>query len=85
MVSRTIDNLDFSRIAYNLKRMREYSKLTQTEIGYILNVSAQQIHKYETGKNRISASSLYRLASYYNKDMNYFLRINTEELKLEVR
>ncbi len=61
--------------------MREYSKLTQTEIGYILNVSAQQVAKYETGKNRVSASNLYRLSSYYNKDMNYFLRITTEELE----
>ena len=83
-MSRTIDNLDF-RIGCVLKRVRKSSKLSQTEVGYILNVSAQQVAKYETGKNKISASNLYRLACYYNKDMNYFLEITDEELELEVR
>jgi transcriptional regulator with XRE-family HTH domain len=78
------DNLDI-RIGDNLRRVREFNKLTQTEVGYILNVSPQQIAKYETGRNRISASNLYRLASYYNTNMNKFLLITDKELEMEVR
>ena len=81
---RTIDNLDI-RIGCVLKRVRKSSKLSQTEVGYILNVSAQQVAKYETGKNKISASNLYRLACYYNKDMNYFLKVTAEEIEREIK
>lgn len=74
-----IDNLDI-RIGHNLRKLRKFNKLTQKEVGYILNVSAQQITKYETGKNRISASNLYKLADYYNKEINLFFIISLEEI-----
>jgi transcriptional regulator with XRE-family HTH domain len=56
------------RIGINLKNIRESKNLTQTEIAYVLKVTPQQIAKYESGKNRISASNLYKLSRYYYDD-----------------
>lgn len=78
------DNIDI-RIGFNLKRRRRYLMINQTKVGEILGVSKGQISRYENGSDRISASNLYRLASYYGKDMNYFLRITSKELEMEVR
>ncbi len=37
-----------------------------------LNVSVQQLHKYETGKNRISVEKLVKAAENLGVDLNYF-------------
>lgn len=79
-MSRKTDGLDIS-IGINLRNIRESKHLTQTEIGYVLKVTPQQIAKYEAGINRISASNLYRLACYYDKNMNDFLIITIERLE----
>lgn len=75
------DDIDI-RIGLNLKQARKRLRLNQTKAAEILGVMKGQISRYENGLDRISASNLYRLACYYNKDMNYFLRI-TKELEME--
>lgn len=75
------DDLDI-RIGYNLKQARKRLRISQTKAGEILGVRKGQISKYENGLDRVSANNLYRLACYYNKDMNYFFRI-TKELEME--
>jgi transcriptional regulator with XRE-family HTH domain len=78
------DGIDIN-IGINLREIRKSNKLTQTEVANYINVTPQQIAKYETGKNRISASTLYRLACYYNKNMNDFLMITIEGLEADWR
>ena len=73
-MSRKTDGIDIN-IGINLREIRKSKNLTQTEVGKILNVTPHQIAKYETGKNRISASTLYRLACYYDVDIGVFLEI----------
>lgn len=40
---------------------------TQADLGAAIGVSAQQIQKYETGANRISASALFRLCGFLGR------------------
>lgn len=49
-------------IGKNIQLIRQGKKLNRTDIGQILGVSYQQIQKYESGKNRISASNLFLLS-----------------------
>jgi transcriptional regulator with XRE-family HTH domain len=46
--------------------------LTQEQLAGTLDVSYQQIQKYETGANRISASRMFELARRLEVDMGYF-------------
>ena len=49
-------------IGANIKRLRIARELTQGKLGEYLGVTFQQIQKYESGKNSISAASLAVLA-----------------------
>lgn len=46
--------------------------MSQTELADGINVSFQQIQKYEKGVNRISASQLYTISKVLNVDLEYF-------------
>lgn len=45
-----------------VRDLRKRKKLSQSELGEALNVSFQQIQKYERGANRISFSALTKIA-----------------------
>ena len=47
-------------------------KMTQERLAEYLDVSIQQLHKYEAGKNRIAVEKLVRLADSFGVDLNYF-------------
>jgi transcriptional regulator with XRE-family HTH domain len=40
---------------------------SQADLGRVIGVSAQQIQKYETGANRMSASALFRLCAFLGR------------------
>ncbi|MCP5366723.1 MAG: helix-turn-helix transcriptional regulator [Hyphomicrobiales bacterium] len=46
--------------------------LSQIELGKAAGVTFQQIQKYETGRNRISASRLYRFANALDVEVAAF-------------
>jgi transcriptional regulator with XRE-family HTH domain len=46
--------------------------LTQEQLAEALEVSYQQIQKYETGANRISASRIFQMARRLDVDLHYF-------------
>lgn len=71
---RIIDDKLEQIIAYNLIRIRKQRKLTQGEVGEILDITSQQVNKYENAKNRISASKLYKLAKYYQVYLESFFK-----------
>lgn len=57
------------------KRIREAriaKGMSQTELGRLLDVSFQQIQKYEKGTNRLGASRLWALATALNLPLPYF-------------
>jgi len=45
---------------------------TQEELGRALSISYQQVQKYETAANRVSAGRLYELARELEVDIAYF-------------
>jgi transcriptional regulator with XRE-family HTH domain len=49
-------------VGERIRRRRILTGLTQDQLGEALGVSYQQIQKYETGANRVSAGRLYLLA-----------------------
>ncbi len=60
------------RVGQRLKTRRVGLRISQSDVGKALNVTFQQIQKYENGTNRIGASNLYRLAQALNVDVSYF-------------
>jgi transcriptional regulator with XRE-family HTH domain len=56
-------NLDREKIiGLRVKTYREIMGMSQTELGEAIGVTYQQIQKYETGRNKISASRLNDIA-----------------------
>ena len=72
-------------------RMRRLSLgLTQTKVAQAINVTFQQIQKYEKGTNGVSASRLLQLSSflkvpidYFYEEFNSFKKIDTIENNIE--
>lgn len=59
-------------IAQNFKALRHAHCKTQQQIGKLLGVTPQQIQKYETAQNRISADALWTVAQFYKIEVSYF-------------
>jgi transcriptional regulator with XRE-family HTH domain len=51
-------------IGHKIRELRTAAKISQTALGKPLGVSFQQIQKYETGRNRISAGQLWLLCHF---------------------
>ena len=59
-------------IGLKLRQKRLELKLTQSRVGSKLNVTFQQIQKYERGLNSISLNNLWKFCILYNVDINWF-------------
>lgn len=59
-------------IGSKIKAKRVSLGLSQSNLGKILDVSFQQIQKYETGLNRIPVSSLFVLSKAFSVSIDYF-------------
>ncbi|MGZ3377599.1 MAG: helix-turn-helix domain-containing protein [Phenylobacterium sp.] len=59
-------------IGKRLRRRRKLLGLTQTQLGALCGVRFQQIQKYESAQNHISAAMLWRVASGLGVDVQYF-------------
>ena len=63
-----IDRLVGQRLRWRRRELR----LTQEKLGELLNLTFQQIQKYEKGVNRISAGRLYEIATALGVQVTYF-------------
>jgi len=63
-----------------LKLRRLALGLTQTKVAKAINVTFQQIQKYEKGTNGVSSVRLLQLASYLKVPVNYFFEDFSEYL-----
>lgn len=59
-------------VGRRLRDRRLSLEMTQEELGAKIDVSFQQIQKYERGTNRISVTRLLRLAAALDADVSYF-------------
>lgn len=64
---------DIDRIVGQRVRWRRRElKLTQEKLGDLLDLTFQQVQKYEKGVNRISAGRLYEMATVLGVPISYF-------------
>lgn len=63
-----IDRLVGQRLRWRRRELR----LTQEKLGELLNLTFQQVQKYEKGVNRISAGRLYEIAAALGVQIAYF-------------
>ena len=66
-------------VGERIRQRRTEIGLTQEQLAEALEVSYQQIQKYETGANRISAGRLFELAGKLDVEMGYFFEGLTAE------
>jgi len=70
-----------------LKLRRLALGLTQTKVAKAINVTFQQIQKYEKGTNGVSSTRLLQLSNYLKVPINYFFEdfaeyaVNSERIK----
>jgi transcriptional regulator with XRE-family HTH domain len=73
---------DFNKhLGEMLKKRRLALGLTQTKVAKAINVTFQQIQKYEKGINGISSVRLLQLANYLKVPINYFYESYSEYLE----
>jgi transcriptional regulator with XRE-family HTH domain len=60
------------RFGHKMRTRRMMLGLSQTELGAAIDVTFQQIQKYERGRNRVSASTLEKLAMTLGVPITYF-------------
>lgn len=65
------DEID-QRVSERLKMRRLFLGLSQQDLGDAVNVSIQQIQKYEKAINRISCGKLYTMARLLKTPISYF-------------
>lgn len=59
-------------VGERIRERRTTLGLTQEQLAAALNISYQQIQKYETGANRVSAGRLYEIATHLDAEVGYF-------------
>lgn len=59
-------------VGKQLKQIRTERRLSQTDVAKQLNLSFQQIQKYEIGSNRVAASRLFELSQILEVPPSYF-------------
>ncbi|NRB10621.1 MAG: helix-turn-helix transcriptional regulator [Rickettsiaceae bacterium] len=70
-------------VSKKLRMRRILLGLSQQDLATAVNVTVQQIQKYEKAKNRISSGKLYALANFLKVPVSYFftkLDANTNEI-----
>ncbi|MEL7480447.1 MAG: helix-turn-helix transcriptional regulator [Pseudomonadota bacterium] len=59
-------------VGMRVRAARRELKLTQDALGKMLDITFQQVQKYERGVNRISSGKLYEIANVLKRPLEYF-------------
>lgn len=65
-------------IGERMRQQRKVSGKTLIEVGDIMDLTYQQVQKYEKGINQISAWRLAGLADHYQRPISFFIDPNPE-------
>lgn len=57
----------------NIRSIREDNDMTQQQMADLLNVSQNTYSQYETGKIEWTASTLIKIANYFDVSVDYLL------------
>lgn len=75
-----MDDLLNQHIGRRLRQRRKALGLTQSDLGAMVGMRFRQIHKYECGENRTSATALWKLACALDVSIPYFFDGLDEDL-----
>jgi transcriptional regulator with XRE-family HTH domain len=59
-------------VGQRVRQRRYLAGMTQRELGDKVGIKFQQLHKYETGANRISASRIWEIAAALDVPVSFF-------------
>ncbi len=59
-------------VGQRVRQRRSFAGMTQQELGDRIGIKFQQIQKYETGTNRISASRIWDIAAALEVPVSFF-------------
>jgi transcriptional regulator with XRE-family HTH domain len=59
-------------VGKRIRFKRKMIGLTQSDLGGKVDLTFQQIQKYEKGENRVSASKLYQIAQILDTNVSFF-------------
>lgn len=69
-----VDAVD-TYVGNKIRERRHELNLTQVELAAAIGVQFQQVQKYETGFNRVSASRLAKVAKFLKVPISYFFTL----------
>lgn len=69
--ARTAQRID-EHVGERIRQRRTVLGLTQEQLSQALSISYQQLQKYETAANRVSAGRLFEIAIKLDVDIGYF-------------
>lgn len=71
----------FSRyIGERIKKLRKIHHISGKNLAVYLNISQQQLSRYENGNGNISFIKIYLIAIYFNVDLKFFMKWITLQL-----
>jgi len=74
-ISEKDDEIIFTKIVgLQLKKIRLMRGYTQTRVAKAINITFQQIQKYERGTNECKAINLKKLSEYFDVSFDYFIK-----------
>lgn len=73
MQQKNINQTISIKIGKKIHFLRRVKKMSQTDLGRCLNITGQQIQKYESGANEISVVKLYKLAEIFGVNVKELL------------
>ena len=59
-------------VGAKIRDRRKYKAMSQPGLAKLIGVTYQQLQKYESGVNRVSASMLWRIACAVDAPVDYF-------------
>lgn len=70
-------------VGMQVRTARRELKLTQDELGKLLNITFQQVQKYERGVNRIASGKLFEIANVLKRPLDYFYPEQNSEIDID--
>ena len=68
-------------VGSRIRLRRTLMGMSQEQLGQQLNITFQQVQKYERGANRVSASRLWDISQILDVDISYFFEDMTRETR----
>ena len=78
----TNNNAIDMHVGKRVRLRRTLLGMSQEQLGVTLNLTSQQVQKYESGTNRISASRLWDLSQILDVSIGYFFEDMSPQTKL---